>query len=78
MEFIEITKDLYMIKDTNNYTVTREEMLKLQKNELILKDLTGCNCQGETTKAIKKIDKELENVKSNTVKKTTKSTKGHN
>ena len=53
MEFIEITKDLYMINDTNNYTVTREEMLKLQKNELILKDLTGCNCQGETTKSIK-------------------------
>lgn len=78
MEFIEVAKDRYMIVNSNNKVVNREEMLKLQKNDLVFKDLDSCGCQGETTKKIKEIDKELENAKSNTIKKTRKSTKGHN
>ena len=48
-----------MIKNSPNIIVTEEEKLKLEKNELILKDIEGCNCQGETTKKIKNIDKKL-------------------
>lgn len=73
MEFIKINKDRYMIKDSNNYVVSKEEMLKLQKKELILKDIESPNCQGKTTEAIKEIDEELKNVKHNTIKKARKS-----
>lgn len=75
MEFIKIDKDRYMIKDSNNYVVSKEEMLKLQKNELILKDIESPSCQGKTTEAIKEIDEELKNVKHNTIKKAKSTTK---
>ena len=57
-----------MIKNSPSIIVTEEEKLKLEKNELILKDIEGCNCQGETTKKISKINKkikEVDNVKIN-------------
>ena len=40
-------------------------------NELILKDIEGCNCQGETTKKISKINKKIKEVE-NEVKQETK------
>ena len=39
-----------------------------QKNELILKDIEGCNCQGETTKKISKINKRIKEIKKDNVK----------
>ena len=36
---------------------------KLEKKELVLKDIEGCDCQQKTTEKIKEIDKELENAK---------------
>lgn len=70
MEFIKIGKN-YMIKNSPSIIVTEEEKLKLEKNELILKDIEGCNCQGETTKKIKKINKRIKEVE-NEVKQETK------
>jgi hypothetical protein len=70
MEFIRIGKN-YMIKNSPSIIVTEEEKLKLEKNELILKDIEGCNCQGETTKKIKKINKKIKEVE-NEVKQETK------
>jgi hypothetical protein len=70
MEFIRIGKN-YMIKNSPSIIVTEEEKLKLEKNELILKDIEGCNCQGETTKKIKKINKRIKEVE-NEIKQETK------
>lgn len=70
MEFIKIGKN-YMIKNSPSIIVTEEEKLKLEKNELILKDIEGCNCQGETTKKISKINKRIKEVE-NEVKQETK------
>lgn len=70
MEFIKIGKN-YMIKNSPSIIVTEEEKLKLKKNELILKDIEGCNCQGETTKKISKINKRIKEVE-NEVKQETK------
>ena len=39
MEFIKLNKNRYLIKDSNNLVVSEEEMLKLQKKELIIKDI---------------------------------------
>lgn len=60
-----------MIKNSPSIIVTEEEKLKLEKNELILKDIEGCNCQAETTKKIKKINKRIKEVE-NEVKQETK------
>lgn len=51
-----------MIKNSPSIIVTEEEKLKLEKNELILKDIEECGCQGETTKKIKKINKKLREI----------------
>ena len=59
MEFIKLSKDRYMIKDSNNRVVDEKTKLKLEKQELVLEDIKGCECQGETTKKIKKINKKL-------------------
>lgn len=70
MEFIKIGKN-YMIKNSPSIIITEEEKLKLEKNELILKDIEGCNCQGETTKKISKINKKIKEVE-NEIKQETK------
>lgn len=75
MEFVELGKDRYLVKNSNGVIVDKKEKLKLEKKELIIKDVEGCGCQGETTKLIKKIDEELANVESEPIKKTRKTNK---
>ena len=78
MEFIKISNDRYMIKGSNSIIVSEEEKLKLEKRELIIKDIQSNECQGKITQRIEEIDRELENgnkSKSNTIKKARKSIK---
>ena len=78
MEFIKLREDRYLIKDSNGLIVSNEEKLKLEKKELIIKDIESNECQGKTTQRIEKIDRELENgnkSKSNTIKKAKSITK---
>ena len=69
MEFIKNNKG-YLIKDSNGIIVSEEEKLKLEKKELILKDIESNNCQEETTKEIAKIDKKIKSKDNDTIKKT--------
>lgn len=78
MEFIKLREDRYLIKDSNGLIVSNEERLKLEKKELIIKDIESNECQGKTTQRIEEIDRELENgnkSKSNTIKKAKSTTK---
>lgn len=78
MEFIKLREDRYLIKDSNGLIVSNEEKLKLEKKELIIKDIESNECQGKTTQKIEEIDRELENgnkYKSNTIKKAKSTTK---
>ena len=78
MEFIKLREDRYLIKDSNGLIVSNEEKLKLEKKELIIKDIESNECQGKTTQKIEEIDRELENgnkSKSNTIKKAKSITK---
>lgn len=78
MEFIKLREDRYLIKDSNGLVVSKEEKLKLEKKELIIKDIESNECQGKTTQRIEEIDRELENgnkSKSNTIKKAKSTTK---
>lgn len=73
MEFIKLGKDKYLIKDSNSLVVSEEEKLKLEKRELVIKDIKSNECQGRTTQKIQDIDRKLKN-EHKTIKKTTKST----
>lgn len=73
MEFIKLGKDKYLIKDSNSLVVSEEEKLKLEKRELIIKDIKSNECQGNTTQKIQEIDRKIKN-EHKTIKKTTKST----
>lgn len=61
MEFIKYG-DKYMIKDSNGIIVDEKEKLLAEKGELVLKDISGCECQKETTKKITKINKRLKEI----------------
>lgn len=61
MEFIKNGKN-YIVKNSNGRVVTEKEKLELENKELILKDITGCNCQQETTKKISKNKKRLKEI----------------
>lgn len=61
MEFIKVGKN-YMVKNSNGRIITEKEKLQLENKELILKDIEGCNCQGETTKKISKNKKRIKEI----------------
>ena len=64
MEFIKYGNK-YLVKDSPNIVVSEEEKLKLERKELVLKDIESPECQKETTKKIQRINKkikEIENV----------------
>ena len=58
MEFIKMGKN-YLIKGSNGRIVSEKEKLELENKELVLKDITGCECQKETTKKISKNKKRI-------------------
>lgn len=57
MEFKKLSEDRYLVVGSNNRIVTKKEKNKLEKKELVLKDINSSNCQSETTKKIKEIEK---------------------
>lgn len=63
MEFIELSKDRYLLKNSNSMIFSKKEMLELKKKELVIKDITSKDCQAETTQEIEKINEELEETK---------------
>lgn len=68
MEFVKLG-DKYLIKNSNGRVVSESEKLQIENKELILKDITGCECQKNTTLKIaknKKRLKELEKLKAAT------------
>lgn len=65
MEFIKMG-DKYLIKNSNGIVVDEKEKLKLENNEMVIKDVESNLCQEETTKKIgsnKKRIKEIEDIK---------------
>lgn len=73
MEFIKLRNDRYLLKGSNSVVVSEEEKLKLERKELIIEDIEGCNCQKETTLKLREINKKINANK--TIKKTKSITK---
>lgn len=61
MEFIKIGKK-YLIKNSNGRIVDEKTKLELENKELVLKDITGCGCQKETTKKLSKNKKRIKEI----------------
>jgi len=61
MEFIKLGKK-YLIKNSNGRIVDEKTKLELENKELIIKDITGCECQKETTKKISKNKKKIKEI----------------
>ena len=57
-----------MIKGSNGRIVSEKEKLQLENNELVLKDIKGCDCQKETTKKISKNKKKMKELETAPVK----------
>ena len=74
MEFIKLGNGKYLIKASNSLVVSEEEKLKLEKRELVIKDIQSNECQGRTTQKIQEIDRKLEN-EHKTIKEARKSIK---
>lgn len=70
MEFIKQTDGNYLIKNSNGVVVNEKEKIKLENNELILKDFSSNKCQEETTKKISKNKKKLKEVEDGNIKET--------
>jgi len=59
LEFQKLAGNRYRIVGSNNRIVSKEEKLKIEKNELVLEDLSSNDCQKKNLTKSKKIDKEL-------------------
>lgn len=59
MEFVKLGKKKYLMKNSNGRIVDEKTKLELENKDLALKDITGCNCQKETTKKIAKNKKRI-------------------
>ena len=60
-QFVKIGKN-YLVKNSNGRIVSEKEKIQMENKELILKDITGCNCQKETTKKLTKNKKRLKEI----------------
>lgn len=61
MEFIKVG-DKYMLKGSNGIIVDEKEKLKMENNEMVIKDFTSNKCQQETTKKISKNKKRIKEI----------------
>lgn len=61
MEFIKKGKN-YLIKNSNGRVVDEKTKLELENKELVIKDITSCGCQAETTKKISKNKKRIKEI----------------
>lgn len=61
MEFIKVG-DKYMLKGSNGIIVDEKEKLKMENNEMVIKDFTSNKCQQETTKKINKNKKRIKEI----------------
>ena len=70
MEFIKMG-DKYLIKNSNGVVVDEKEKLKLENNEMVIKDVESNLCQKETTKKISNNKKRIKELNDKPIEETT-------
>lgn len=68
MEFVKVG-DKYMLKGSNGIIVDEKEKLKMENNEMVIKDFESNKCQQETTKKISRNKKRIEELENGNIKK---------
>lgn len=63
MEFIDIGRGKFLVRNSNGLIVDEKERLEMEKKGLIIKDIESDTCQKETTKKVSKINKRLKEIK---------------
>lgn len=79
-EFVKYGEN-YIVKNSSGRIVSEKEKLLMEKKKLVLKDITGKDCQKETTKQISKINKRLKEIKDDAndiIQETTTTISRHN
>lgn len=70
VKFRELSENRYLIIGSNNIIVSKEEKLKIERDNSILKDFYSDICQKDKVKKRKEIDKELEKIADEKTKET--------
>ena len=70
MEFIKMG-DKFLIKNSNGVVVDEKEKLKLENNEMVIKDVESNLCQKETTKKISNNKKRIKELNDKPIEETT-------
>lgn len=70
VKFRELSENRYLIIGSNNIIVSKEEKLKIERDNSILKDFYSNICQKDEVKKRKEIDKELEKIADEKTKET--------
>ena len=70
MEFIKMG-DKFLIKNSNGVIVDEKEKLKLENNEMVIKDVESNLCQKETTKKISNNKKRIKELNDKSIEETT-------
>ena len=70
MEFIKMG-DKYLIKNSNGVIVDEKEKLRLENNEMVIKDVESNLCQKETTKKISNNKKRIKELNDKPIEETT-------
>jgi hypothetical protein len=70
MEFIKMG-DKFLIKNSNGVIVDEKEKLKLENNEMVIKDVESNLCQKETTKKISNNKKRIKELNDKPIEETT-------
>lgn len=70
VEFRELSENRYLIIGSNNIIVSKEEKLKIERDNSILKDFYSNICQKDEVKKRKEIDKELKKIANEKTKET--------
>lgn len=62
MEFIDIGRGKFLVRNSNGLIVDEKERLKMEKEGLIIKDIESDTCQEKTTKKIRSINKKIKEI----------------
>lgn len=66
MEFIDIGRGKFLVRNSNGIIVNEKERLEMEKQGLVIKDIDSDTCVKETTKKISKINKRIKEIEEET------------
>lgn len=66
MELVKLGKEKYLVKNSNGMIISEKEKLEMEKQNLLIEEITGNGCQKETIKKRKKVEKQIKELEADT------------